>query len=90
MPLVALPIFVALENLDRRLLEAATDLGASRLQAFRRVTLPLSLPGVIAGFVFVFIPTLGEYFTPLIVGGTDGYLFGNSINDLVPVRTSTG
>jgi ABC-type spermidine/putrescine transport system permease subunit I len=46
------------------------------------VTLPLSLPGVIAGFVFVFIPTLGEYFTPLIVGGTDGYLFGNSINDL--------
>ena len=71
-----------LENLDRRLLEAATDLGASRFTAFRRVTFPLSLPGVLAGFVFVFIPTLGEYFTPLLVGGTDGFLFGNSIADL--------
>ena len=81
-PLVALPIFVVLENLDRRLLEAATDLGASRFTAFRRVTLPLSFPGVLAGFVFVFIPTLGEYFTPLLVGGTDGFLFGNSIADL--------
>jgi spermidine/putrescine transport system permease protein len=81
-PLVALPMFVALENLDRRLLEAATDLGASRFTTFRRVTLPLSLPGVIAGFVFVFVPTLGEYFAPLLVGGTDGFLFGNSIADL--------
>lgn len=81
-PLVALPIFVSLENLDRRLLEAATDLGASRFTAFRRVTLPLSMPGVVAGFVFVFVPTLGEYFTPLLVGGTDGFLFGNSIQDL--------
>jgi spermidine/putrescine transport system permease protein len=81
-PFVAIPIFVALENLDRRLLEAASDLGASRVQTFLRVTLPLSLPGVIAGFIFVFIPTLGEYFTPLIVGGTTGYLFGNSISDL--------
>jgi spermidine/putrescine transport system permease protein len=82
LPLVALPIFVALENLDRRLLEAAADLGASRLQTFRKVTLPLSLPGVFAAFIFVFIPTLGEYFAPLIVGGTDGYLFGNAIQDL--------
>jgi spermidine/putrescine transport system permease protein len=81
-PFVAIPIFVALENLDRRLLEAASDLGASRLQTFVRVTLPLSLPGVIAGFIFVFIPTLGEYFTPLIVGGVTGHLFGNSISDL--------
>jgi spermidine/putrescine transport system permease protein len=81
-PLVALPIFVSLENLDRRLLEAATDLGASRFTAFRRVTLPLSMPGVVAAFVFVFVPTLGEYFTPLLVGGTDGFLFGNSIQDL--------
>ncbi len=81
-PLVALPIFVSLENLDRRLLEAATDLGASRFTAFRRVTLPLSMPGVVAASVFVFVPTLGEYFTPLLVGGTDGFLFGNSIQDL--------
>jgi spermidine/putrescine transport system permease protein len=81
-PFVAIPIFVALESMDRRLLEAAGDLGASRIQAFWRVTLPLSLPGVIAGFIFVFIPTLGEYFTPLLVGGVDGFLFGNSISDL--------
>src|SRR5438874_9297993 len=58
-PFVALPIFVSLDRLDRRLLEAASDLGASRLQAFRRVTLPLSLPGIMAAFLFVFIPTLG-------------------------------
>ena len=70
-PFVALPIFASLESLDRRLLEAASDLGASRWQAFRKVTLPLSLPGVIAGFIFVFIPTIGEYFTPLLVGGVE-------------------
>lgn len=80
-PFVALPIFVALETLDRRLLEAAADLGASRWQAFRRVTLPLSIPGVIAGFTFVFIPTIGEYFTPLLVGGVEGTMFGNAIAD---------
>ena len=81
-PLVALPIFVTLENLDRRLLESASDLGASRLQAFVRITLPLSLPGVIAAFAFVFIPVLGEYFTPLLLGGTTGFMFGNAIADL--------
>jgi spermidine/putrescine transport system permease protein len=80
-PFVALPIFVSLETLDRRLLEAAADLGASRWQAFRKVTLPLSLPGVIAGFIFVFIPTIGEYFTPLLVGGVNGTMFGNAIAD---------
>src|SRR5947207_1841727 len=77
LPFVALPIFVSLESLDRRLLEAATDLGASRLQAFRRVTLPLSLPGVVAAFLFVFIPTLGEFVTPSLVGGANGYMYGN-------------
>ena len=81
-PFVALPIFVALESLDRRLLEAASDLGASRLQAFVRVTLPLSLPGVVAAFLFVFIPTVGEFVTPSLVGGTSGYLYGNQITDL--------
>ena len=82
LPFVALPIFVSLENLDRRLLEAARDLGASRLQAFWRVTLPLSLPGVMAGFLFVFIPTLGEFVTPSLVGGVSGYMYGNQIVDL--------
>src|SRR3954470_111857 len=81
-PFVALPMFVSLDTLDRRLLEAAADLGASRWQAFRRVTLPLSLPGVAAGFFFVFIPTLGEFVTPSLVGGTSGYMYGNQIADL--------
>jgi spermidine/putrescine transport system permease protein len=81
-PFVALPIFVSLESLDRRLLEAATDLGASRWQSFFRVTLPLSAPGVFAAFLFVFIPTLGEFVTPSLVGGTSGYLYGNQIVDL--------
>ena len=82
LPFVALPIFVSLENVDRSLLEAATDLGASRWRAFRNVTLPLSLPGVIAGFLFVFIPTLGEFVTPSLVGGASGYMYGNQIVDL--------
>jgi spermidine/putrescine transport system permease protein len=82
LPFVALPIFVSLESLDRRLLEAASDLGATRLQAFRRVTLPLSLPGIFAAFLFVFIPTLGEFVTPSLVGGTSGYMYGNQIVDL--------
>jgi spermidine/putrescine transport system permease protein len=82
LPFVALPIFVSLESLDRRLLEAASDLGASRWAAFRRVTLPLSLPGIAAGFLFVFIPTLGEFVTPSLVGGTSGYMYGNQIVDL--------
>jgi spermidine/putrescine transport system permease protein len=82
LPFVALPIFVTLESLDQRLLEAASDLYASRLQAFLRVTLPLSLPGVVAAFLFVFIPTVGEFVTPSLVGGTSGYMYGNAIVDL--------
>jgi spermidine/putrescine transport system permease protein len=81
-PFVALPIFVSLNNLDRSLLEAASDLGASRVKTFARITLPLSLPGLIAAFVFVFVPTIGEFVTPLLVGGTNGYMFGNAIQDL--------
>jgi spermidine/putrescine transport system permease protein len=81
-PFVALPIFVSLDTLDRSLLEAASDLGATRWQAFRRVTLPLSMPGVVAGFLFVFIPTVGEFVTPSLVGGTSGYMYGNQISDL--------
>jgi spermidine/putrescine transport system permease protein len=78
-PFVALPIFVVLDNLDRRLLDAANDLGAGRFQTFLRVTLPLSLPGVVAGFVFVLIPTTGEFIAPLLVGGPSSQMFGNSI-----------
>jgi spermidine/putrescine transport system permease protein len=78
-PFAALPIFAALERIDRSLLEAAADLGARPWQAFRRVTLPLSLPGVSAAFCLVFVPTLGEYVTPLLVGGPRGLLFGNLV-----------
>jgi spermidine/putrescine transport system permease protein len=81
-PFVALPIFVTLENLDRSVLEAATDLGAGRWRVFFRVTLPLSLPGVVAAFVFVFIPTIGEFVTPSLVGGPSGFMYGNAISDL--------
>ena len=78
-PFVALPIFVSLESLDEHLLEASSDLGASRFRTFWAVTLPLSLPGVIAGFTFVFIPTIGEYITPQLVGGKGGFMFGSAI-----------
>ncbi|MCB8944660.1 MAG: ABC transporter permease [Ardenticatenaceae bacterium] len=80
-PFVALPIFAALERIDRSLLEAAADLGCGKVEAFLRVTLPLSLPGVVAGFLFVFIPTVGEYVTPALVGGPSGIMFGNMIFD---------
>lgn len=80
-PFVALPIFAGLERIDKDLLEAAYDLGCNRLQTFWRVTLPLSLPGVLAGFLFVFIPTVGEYVTPALVGGPEGIMFGNIVRD---------
>jgi spermidine/putrescine transport system permease protein len=78
-PFVALPIFVSLESINLHMLEASSDLGASRWTTFWRVTLPMSFPGVIAAFVFVFIPTIGEYVTPQLVGGKSGLMFGNVI-----------
>ena len=80
-PFVMLPIFASLERIDRYLLEAAADLGCTRFEAFLRVTFPLSLPGVVAGFFFAFIPTLGEFVTPLLVGGAQGSMYGNLIQD---------
>jgi spermidine/putrescine transport system permease protein len=78
-PFIVLPIFIALENMDRRLLEASTDLGASRLTSLRKITIPLAAPGIIAAFLFVFIPSIGEYITPSLVGGNGGYMFGQAI-----------
>lgn len=78
-PFAALPILAALQRVDPRLFEAAADLGAPPLSQFRRVALPLSVPGVLAAFFMVFIPTVGEYVTPLLVGGTNGSLYGNII-----------
>ena len=80
-PFICLPIFISLENMDRKLLEAATDLGANRAKAFRKITLPLAAPGIVAAFLFVFIPSIGEYITPSLVGGTRGYMFGQAVAD---------
>lgn len=80
-PFVALPIYAVLQRIDVALFEAAADLGASRAQTFVRVVLPLSMPGVIAAFMTCFIPTIGEYVTPLLVGGSRGTMYGNLIQD---------
>ncbi|HEY9528558.1 MAG TPA: ABC transporter permease [Anaerolineales bacterium] len=80
-PFAALPIFASLQRIDRALFEAAADLGARPYHQFTRVTLPLSAPGVLAAFFMVFIPTVGEYVTPLLVGGSRGFLYGNIIQD---------
>lgn len=78
-PFAILPIFVALEKIDRSLLEASRDLGESALMTFARVTLPLSMPGVVAAALIVFIPTVGDYVTPRLVGGPDGLMIANMI-----------
>ncbi|WP_415393325.1 ABC transporter permease [Paracoccus sp. SJTW-4] len=68
-PFAILPIYVALERIDRSLLEAGRDLGESRAMTFWRVTLPLAMPGVLAAVLIVFIPTMGDYVTPTLIGG---------------------
>ena len=80
-PFAALPIYAALQRIYRSHLEAAADLGSGPWTRFRRVTIPLSLPGVLATFFMVFIPTVGEYVTPSLVGGTGGIMYGNLIQD---------
>jgi spermidine/putrescine transport system permease protein len=81
LPFMILPIYVVLERLDTRLLEAAQDLGANRLWTFLKVTLPLSRPGVIAGTVLVFIPSLGAFITPDLLGGAKSVMIGNLIQN---------
>lgn len=80
-PFVALPIYAALQRIDHSLLEAASDLGSPPWRTFLKITLPLSMPGVLAGFFIVFIPTLGEWVTPQLVGGVSGSMYGNLIQD---------
>ncbi|WP_422031288.1 ABC transporter permease [Roseovarius sp.] len=77
-----LPIYVSLEKIDRSLLEAATDLGDGPAMRFLRITLPLSLPGVIAASLLIFIPTTGDYITPALLGGPDGAMIGNLIQKM--------
>ena len=78
-PFAILPIFVSLEKIDRSLLEASKDLGDNSVQQFFRVILPLSAPGVIGAALIIFIPTVGDYITPKLVGGTDGLMIANMI-----------
>ena len=78
-PFAILPIYVALEKIDRSYLEAATDLGDSALKRFLRITLPLSMTGVVGASLIIFIPTIGDYVTPKLVGGKDGLMISNMI-----------
>jgi spermidine/putrescine transport system permease protein len=78
-PWAALPIFVRLEQMDRALMEAGSDLGAKPAHIFLRITLPLSFPGILTALFFVFIPTLGDFATASYVGGASGLMFGNVI-----------
>ncbi len=79
LPFVVLPIYAALEKQDGSLVEAARDLGATPTQAFWRVTVPLSLPGVVAGVALVFIPVMGEFIIPDLLGGSDTLMLGRQI-----------
>jgi len=74
-----LPIYVSLEKIDPAMLEAASDLGDGAVRRFARITLPLSLPGVIGAAVLIFVPTTGDYVTPALVGGTQGTMIANLI-----------
>ena len=80
-PFMALPIFVTLEKMDKRLLEAARNLGSTPLRAFREVTLPLSMPGIAAGCIICFILTFGAYVTPVLLGAPQNHMAANAIED---------
>jgi spermidine/putrescine transport system permease protein len=82
LPLMVFPIYVALEKLDRRLLEASHDLGAPPWRTFLQVTLPLSRPGVVTGAVLVFILLMGEFLIPQLLGGGKVFFLGNALVDL--------
>ncbi len=79
LPLMVFPLYIALERIDPSLMEAASDLGARRHRVFRRVTLPLAMPGIIAGCIIVGIPATGEYVVPAILGGGKTLMYGNVV-----------
>ena len=79
LPLMLLPVYAALERIPDSYLEASADLGASGSKTFRSVILPLALPGLVAGSIFTFALTLGDYITPLLIGGTNSQLIGNTV-----------
>ena len=78
-PFMALPLYVSLEQIDQRLIEAAQDLYASKWKAFLRVTLPLSLPGVVAGTLLTFIPAAGDFINAQLLGSPQNHMIGNVI-----------
>jgi spermidine/putrescine transport system permease protein len=88
LPFMVLPIYTAIERFNFRLVEAAHDLGANDLRAFLRVMLPVTFPGVLAGCILVFIPALGAYITPDLLGGAKFLMVGNQIAGSV-LGTST-
>ncbi|GAA4746778.1 ABC transporter permease [Amnibacterium soli] len=79
LPLMILPLYVTLERLDHRLLEASRDLGANAFETFRRVTLPIVMPGIAAGLLLVFVPLMGDYITPAVLGGARGSMIGQQV-----------
>ena len=81
LPFMVLPLYASLERMDFRLIEAAYDLGSNRLSTFGRITLRASMPGVVAGVLLVFIPALGDFVTPQLLGGTRTQTFGSTIQD---------
>jgi spermidine/putrescine transport system permease protein len=78
-PFAILPIFLSLERIPRSLIEASSDLGASNLQTFARIVLPLSLPGTVTAATFVFVLAIGDFLTPQMVGGQSGFTFGRIV-----------
>lgn len=80
LPLMVLPLFAAIDRFDMRLLEAGYDLYASRWQVLRRIILPITKPGIIAGSILVFVPSLGAYVTPRVLGGGKQMMIGNFID----------
>jgi spermidine/putrescine transport system permease protein len=87
LPFMALPLYVSLEKIDRRLIEAATDLYASRWTAFRKVTVPLALPGIFAGSLLTFIPAVGDFINAQFLGTSRQYMIGNVIQSKFLVVT---
>ena len=81
LPFMILPLYASIEKLDRRLLDAATDLGAGPLNAFRHITLPLTMPGILAGCMLVFLPGLSMFYVSEVLGGSQGMLLGNFIKN---------
>tara|TARA_R110000868_G_scaffold144960_1_gene364468 strand:+ start:13638 stop:14483 length:846 start_codon:yes stop_codon:yes gene_type:complete len=81
LPFMILPLYARLEKLDDRVLEAAQDLGANRWQILYRIVIPMSMPGIVAGCLFVFLPAMTLFYVPNILGGAKSYLLGNLIQD---------